>query len=415
MNAKIITIGDEILIGQIVDTNATYMAQELNKIGVSVVEMLSIQDQAAAILTALEGAQNKVDLVLITGGLGPTKDYITKATMCTYFEDHLEENPVVLAHIKMLFEKYISTKMNDSNLTQALLPSKAIPLKNNYGTAPGMWVQKGQTVFVFMPGVPFEMKAILSESVLPKIVSDFKRPHIIHKTIQTYGVGESAIAEDISVWADALPPHIKLAYLPSLGKVRLRLSAVGPDKEILEKEVNDQVQLLMPLLGEIVYGIESEDILEVIVAKLLTQKKRTLSVAESCTGGKLAAAFTAIPGASAYFKGGVVAYETAQKSNLLCVSKSLIEQHSVVSKEVASAMALGVQKLMGSDFAIATTGNAGPTKGDSEAPLGTVCIAIAHPKGVYSEIFSMGNHRERIVQKTINKALALLQKEIIKF
>ncbi|HAQ53729.1 MAG TPA: damage-inducible protein CinA, partial [Flavobacteriaceae bacterium] len=235
--------------------------------------------------------------------------------------------------------------------------------------------------FVFMPGVPFEMKAILSESVLPKIVSDFKRPHIIHKTIQTYGVGESAIAEDISVWADALPPHIKLAYLPSLGKVRLRLSAVGPDKEILEKEVNDQVQLLMPLLGEIVYGIESEDILEVIVAKLLTQKKRTLSVAESCTGGKLAAAFTAIPGASAYFKGGVVAYETAQKSNLLGVSKSLIEQHSVVSKEVASAMALGVQKLMGSDFAIATTGNAGPTKGDSEAPLGTVCIAIAHPKG----------------------------------
>jgi nicotinamide-nucleotide amidase len=415
MNAKIITIGDEILIGQIVDTNATYMAQELNKIGVSVVEMLSIQDQTAAILTALVGAQNKVDLVLITGGLGPTKDDITKATLCTYFDDHLVESPVVLAHIKMLFEKYISTKMNASNLTQALLPSKAIPLKNNYCTAPGMWMQKGQTVFVFMPGVPFEMKAIMSESVLPKIVSDFKRPHIIHKTIQTYGVGESAIAENISAWADALPPHIKLAYLPSLGKVRLRLSAVGPDREIVEKEVNDQVLVLMLLLGDIVYGIETADLLEEVVSKTLTQTHMTLAIAERCTGGKLAAAFTAIPGASAYFKGAVVAYETVQKTGILGVSESLIKQYSVVSKEVASAMALGVQKLMDSDFAVATTGNAGPTKGDSEAAVGTVCIAIAHPKGVYSEIFSMGNHRERIVQKTVNKALALLQKEIIKF
>ena len=415
MNAKIITIGDEILIGQIVDTNATYMAQELNKIGVSVVEMLSIKDQTSAILTALEMAQNQVDLVLITGGLGPTKDDITKAALCTYFNDHLVENTEVLAHIKMLFDKYISTKMNASNLTQALLPSKAIALKNNYGTAPGMWLKKENTVFVSMPGVPFEMKSLMTESVIPKIVSDFKRPHIIHQTIQTYGVGESAIAETIADWEDTLPPHIRLAYLPSLGKVRLRLSAVGPDKEHLEKEVSDLVSEVLPILGDIVYGMETADLLEEVVAKALTLKMQTLAVAESCTGGKLAAAFTVLPGASAYFKGGIVAYETQQKTNILGVSEALIKQYSVVSKEVASEMALGIQKLMQADFAIATTGNAGPLKGDSDAAVGTVCIAIAHPKGVYSEIFSMGNHRERIVQKAVNKALELLQKEIIKF
>ena len=415
MNARIITIGDEILIGQIVDTNATFIAQELNKIGVSVTEILTVQDQSGAIYNALKSAQNKVSLVIVTGGLGPTKDDITKAVLCEYFEDQLIENQEVLVHIKMLFEKYITTKMNPSNLTQALLPSKALVLKNNYGTAPGMWMQKEQTSFVFLPGVPFEMKSLMSESVIPKIVSDFDRPHIIHKTIQTYGLGESAIAEIISDWEDALPAHIKLAYLPSLGKVRLRLSAVGLNREKLDKEVMDLVTEVMPMLGGIVYGLETEDLIEVVVAKTLTLKKQTLAVAESCTGGQLAAALTALPGASAFFKGGVVAYETEQKINILGVHAPLIEAHSVVSKEVATEMALGVQKLMNADFAIATTGNAGPTKGDSDAAVGTVCIAVAHPKGVFSEVFSMGNHRERIVKKAVNKALELLQKEIIKF
>ena len=415
MNARIITIGDEILIGQIVDTNATFIAQELNKIGVSVTEILTVQDQSGAIYNALKSAQNKVNLVIVTGGLGPTKDDITKAVLCEYFEDQLIENQEVLVHIKMLFDKYITTKMNPSNLTQALLPSKALVLKNNYGTAPGMWMQKEQTSFVFLPGVPFEMKSLMSESVIPKIVSDFDRPHIIHKTIQTYGLGESAIAEIISDWEDALPAHIKLAYLPSLGKVRLRLSAVGLNREKLDKEVMDLVTEVMPMLGGIVYGLETEDLIEVVVAKTLTLKKQTLAVAESCTGGQLAAALTALPGASAFFKGGVVAYETEQKINILGVHAPLIEAHSVVSKEVATEMALGVQKLMNADFAIATTGNAGPTKGDSDAAVGTVCIAVAHPKGVFSEVFSMGNHRERIVKKAVNKALELLQKEIIKF
>jgi nicotinamide-nucleotide amidase len=415
MKAKIITIGDEILIGQIVDTNATFIAQELNKIGVSVVEMLSIQDHTQEILKALLQAQDTVDIVLITGGLGPTKDDITKAALCTYFNDTLVENGAVLAHIKELFEKFISTKINDSNLTQALLPSKALVLHNAYGTASGMWLKQGNTVFVSMPGVPFEMKALMKEQVIPKVMAEFERPYIIHKTIQTYGVGESAIAADIEDWETALPPHIKLAYLPSLGKVRLRISAKGLHKELLEKEVEDQLKVVLPLLGSIVYGFETSDVLEVIVAKMLTDKKRTLALAESCTGGALAAAFTAIPGASTYFKGAVVAYETQQKIKVLGVSESLIATHSVVSEEVAIAMAAGVQRLMETDFAVATTGNAGPLKGDSEAALGTVCIAIASPSGVYAQTFSMGNHRERIVQKAISKALELLQKEIIKF
>ncbi len=415
MNAKIITIGDEILIGQIVDTNATFLAQELNKIGVSVTAMHSIPDTTHDILHFLSQAQDQVDLVLLTGGLGPTKDDVTKKALCEYFEDHLVENTAVLAHIKMLFKKYISTKMNDANLTQALLPSQAIVLHNAYGTAPGMWLQKGKTVFVSMPGVPFEMKALMTHQVIPKVITDFQRPFIIHKTIQTYGVGESAIAEDIADFEDALPPHIKLAYLPSLGKVRLRLSAKGQDKDRLEKEVTALVAQLLPMLGDIVYGIETDDLIEAVVAKTLTEKGRSLAVAESCTGGLLASALTGMPGASAYFKGGVVAYETAQKINLLGVSESLIQEFSVVSEPVVAAMAQGAQERLKADFAIATTGNAGPTKGDSSVPVGTVCIGIATPNEVFTHTFSMGNHRERIVQKTVNKAFELLQKEIIKF
>lgn len=415
MNAQIITIGDEILIGQIVDTNATFLAQELNKIGVSVTAMHSIPDTTEDILHFLSQAQDQVDLVLLTGGLGPTKDDVTKKALCEYFEDHLVENTAVLAHIKMLFKKYISTKMNDANLTQALLPSQAIALHNAYGTAPGMWLQKGKTVFVSMPGVPFEMKALMTHQVIPKVITDFQRPFIIHKTIQTYGVGESAIAEDIADFEDALPPHIKLAYLPSLGKVRLRLSAKGEDQKILEAEVAVLVAQLLPLLGDIVYGLETDELIEVVVAKTLTEKGRSLALAESCTGGLLASALTAIPGASAYFKGGVVAYETAQKINLLGVSESLIQEFSVVSEPVVAAMAQGAQERLKADFAIATTGNAGPTKGDSAVPVGTVCIGIATPNEVFTHTFSMGNHRERIVQKTVNKAFELLQKEIIKF
>jgi nicotinamide-nucleotide amidase len=265
-----------------------------------------------------------------------------------------------------------------------------------------------------MPGVPFEMKNLMTAEVLPKLIAFYKRPHIIHKTIVTYGLGESAIAEKIEAWEDALPSFIKLAYLPNLGRVRLRLSAKGPDRKILQDAIAIESEKLIPLIGDIIFGTEDDESIEVAIAKLLTKNQMTLATAESFTGGKIASRITAVPGASAYFKGSVVSYFTEIKETVLKVPTQVIKEHSVVSGEVATAMAKGVQKLLNCDFAIATTGNAGPSKGDSNVAVGTVYIAIATPSGVFAEKFTMGKHRERVVQKSVNKAFELLQKEILK-
>ena len=416
MLAEIITIGDEILIGQIVDTNSAFIAKELNKIGVSVYQITSVQDERKHILQALDEAKTRAQVIIVTGGLGPTKDDITKHTFCEYFDDTLVRDPKVLAHIEQLFQKYITTtKISEINRDQALIPTKAIALHNAYGTAPGMWIKEDDTVFVSLPGVPFEMKNLIWNAVIPKIVEEFERPYIVHKTLVTYGLGESAIAEKIEDWENNLPPFIKLAYLPNLGKVRLRLTAKGTDKDLLAPSVAKEMQKLYSLIGDIIYGFEDEETLEEVVAKLITSKGFTLATAESFTGGKIAEHITAIPGASTYFKGSVVSYATETKIEVLNVPKTLIEKYSVVSEEVAKAMAVNVQKLLKTDFAIATTGNAGPTKGDADADVGTVYIGIATPKGVFAHKFMMGNHRERIVQKSVNKAFELLQKEILKF
>jgi nicotinamide-nucleotide amidase len=416
MFAEIITIGDEILIGQIVDTNSAFIAKELNKIGVSVYQITSVQDDKAHILAAFKEAKARSSVVIVTGGLGPTKDDITKHTFCEFFKDTLVENQEVLRHVEALFRKYITTApISEINRKQAQVPSKATVLHNAYGTAPGMWFEEEGTVFVSLPGVPFEMKNLMTTAVLPKIVARFDRPHIIHKTLVTYGMGESAIANRIEAWEDNLPPFIKLAYLPNLGKVRLRLTAKGPDKALLDKAIEEASQKLYPLIADILFGIEDNENLEEIIGKLFTEKKMTLATAESCTGGKIAEEITSVPGASNYFKGGVVSYATETKIEVLQVPKEIITRYSVVSAEVASLMAQNVKKLMHTDFAIATTGNAGPTKGDSEADIGTVYIAIAGPKGVITEKFNMGNHRERIVQKAVNKGFEMLQKEILKF
>jgi len=414
MQAEIITIGDEILIGQIVDTNSAYISKTLNKVGVSVFQITSVQDQRDHILQALAEAEKRADIIILTGGLGPTKDDITKHTLCEYFDDELIENKAVLAHVEQLFKKYISTPISDINRKQAWIPKKASVLQNDYGTAPGMWIRKGGTVFVSLPGVPFEMKNLIKNKVIPKIVEEFKRPYILHKTIVTYGLGESALAERISSWEEALPSFIKLAYLPNLGRVRLRLSAKGTDKKRIEKAIEEESKKLYKLIGDIIYGIEDEESLEMVLAKQLTELGKSLATAESFTGGKLAQQLTSVPGASAYFKGAVVSYATEVKTQVLQVPEHTVAKHSVVSAEVAKAMALGVQKLLKADFAIATTGNAGPTKGDSDADIGTVFIAIAGPEGVTASQFNMGNHRERIVQKSVNKAFELLQKEILK-
>ncbi|MBT8289324.1 MAG: competence/damage-inducible protein A [Muriicola sp.] len=415
MLAEIITIGDEILIGQIVDTNSAYIATEFNKFGISVYQITSVQDDKKHILKALEEASGRAQLIILTGGLGPTKDDITKLTLCEYFNDTMVLNEEVLKHIEYLFKTYISTPISEVNRKQAYLPSRAEVLHNKYGTAPGMWIEDKDKIFVSLPGVPYEMKELMSKYVLPRIAEKYNTPFILHKTLMTYGLGESAIAERIADIEDNLPSYIKLAYLPNLGKVRLRLTAKGPDKKVLEEGVKEVTTRIYDTIGELISGEEEEGVLEAVVGKLLLSKNKTIATAESFTGGKIAEQITAIPGASGYFVGGVVGYATRTKIDILKVPEVLIEKHSVVSAEVASVMAENIRSLMNSDFGIATTGNAGPTKGDSDAPIGTIYIAISSDKGTRVEHFSMGNHRVRIVQKGVHKALEMLQEEILKF
>ncbi|WP_299184498.1 competence/damage-inducible protein A [uncultured Aquimarina sp.] len=412
MLAEIITIGDEILIGQIVDSNSAFIGKELNKIGVDVYQITSIQDDKQHILNALEEAKNRVDIVLITGGLGPTKDDITKHTICEFFDDALVQNEKVLRHIESIFAKYIQTPITDINRMQALVPSTSIVLMNQYGTAPGMWLEKDETVFVSMPGVPFEMKNLMKDEVLPKLQERFDRPFIIHKTVLTYGLGESAIAEKIEAWEDNLPAFIKLAYLPNLGRVRLRLSARGTNEKLLVDTIEERIVDLQVLIGDIIVGYEEDESIEVLIGKILTSRGHFLAVAESCTGGKIAQSITSYPGTSSFFKGGAVTYATQSKSDILGVSEEIIKQFTVTSKEVAEAMALGAKNKFKSDYAIATTGNAGPTKGDGDVEVGTVFIAIATPERVFSEKFVFSNNRERTIGKAVNKSFELLLNEL---
>ncbi|MEC7085725.1 MAG: CinA family nicotinamide mononucleotide deamidase-related protein, partial [Bacteroidota bacterium] len=331
MQAEIITIGDEILIGQIVDSNSAFLAKSLNKIGIEVSQITSVSDQEQAIISAMETAQKRVSLVLLTGGLGPTKDDITKTSFCKFFDDHLVHNQDVLDHIEKLFAQYVNVPINDLNRAQAMLPSKAVILDNRFGTAVGMWMEKNKTVFVALPGVPYEMKSITDTQLIPKLKTHFKRPVLIHKTIMTYGWGESRIAEVIHDWEAALPSHIKLAYLPNLGRVRLRLTARGENEYQLQKEIDQQFDALYPLIGDIITGFEEDRPIEAQIGRILTEKQLSIAVAESCTGGRIAALLSSIPGASAYFFGGIVAYKTSVKSKVLGVSEELITSHSVVS------------------------------------------------------------------------------------
>ncbi len=413
MNAEIITIGDEILIGQIVDTNSAFLAKELNKIGVKVVQISSVQDERLHILEALEEASNRADIIIVTGGLGPTKDDITKHTFCEYFNDELQLNAKVLRHIEDLFEKYVKTPLLEANRSQALIPSQAQVLHNQFGTAPGMWFEQAQKVFISMPGVPFEMKSIFKDHAVPKLRQKYKTPYILHKTVLTYGLGESAIAQRIEEWEMQLPKRIKLAYLPSLGRVRLRLSAMGPNKAELESEIHQNIEKLYPLIGDLIKGFEDENTIEQSIAEQLIQQNQTLVTAESCTGGRLAAVLTEKPGASAFYKGSIVSYATSAKHDVLQIPEDVIEQHSVVSASITRLMAEKAKQLFKADYAIATTGNAGPTKGDSDAEIGTVFIAIATPHTTKVFDFNFGNHRERVTQKAVNKALELMYDELL--
>jgi nicotinamide-nucleotide amidase len=414
MKAAIVTIGDEILIGQIIDTNSGFMAKALDKIGVQTHEMLSISDDKSHILSTFTTLQNKVDFVFITGGLGPTKDDITKKTFCDYFDDELVENPRVLAHVKELIENFFKRPITQMNRDQALVPSKCEVLFNKMGTAPGMWMKKENTVYISLPGVPYEMKYLIEEVIIPKIVKEYKRPYIVHKTILTYGQGESLVAERIENWENNLPEFIKLAYLPSPGRVRLRLTARGTNKELLEQSITENVQSLTKIINDIIVGFDEDETIEVVIGRLLTQQNKTISTAESCTGGKIAQVLTSISGASNYFKGSIISYATQTKIDVLGVRSETIDEYSVVSAEVAKEMVTAIQKIMKTDFAIATTGNAGPSKGDAQAEVGTVFIALATPKGIIVDQFNFGQPREKVIDRAVNKAFEMLQKELVK-
>ncbi|UPZ15680.1 CinA family nicotinamide mononucleotide deamidase-related protein [Flavobacterium humidisoli] len=414
MKAAIITIGDEILIGQIVDTNSAFIAKSLDRIGVEVAEMLSISDDKKHILDTFAQLQNKVDVVIVTGGLGPTKDDVTKKTFCEYFDDELVVDQKVLAHVTELIEGFYNRPISQLNKDQALVPSTCTVLHNKVGTAPGMWMKKENTVFISLPGVPYEMKYLVEEEIIPKIVREYKRPYIIHKTILTYGQGESLVAERIEQWENNLPEFIKLAYLPNPGRVRLRLTARGTNKEELEEAIESNVQSLDAIIHDIIVGYEENETIETVIGKLLTKQNKTISTAESCTGGRIASLLSAVPGSSSYFKGSVVSYATEVKINVLGIPQNLIDRFSVVSAEVASAMALSVKDLLKTDYALATTGNAGPSKGDSDAEIGIVFIALATPDGVIVEEFNFGQPREKVIDRASVKSLEILQKEILK-
>ena len=412
MKAELITIGDEILIGQIVNTNAVFLSKALNKIGIEIAQITSISDDKEAIIKTLDDTVLRAQVVILTGGLGPTKDDLTKHTLCEYFNDTLIENKEILAHIEEIFAKYITTPINNENRKQALLPSKARVLKNEHGTASGMWFEKGDQVIISLPGVPFEMKSLMTNKVIPALQDHYTRPFILHKTVLTYGLGESVIAERLIDWENNLPKDIKLAYLPNLGRVRLRLSSKGNDEALLLKRVNDQIDTLLPFIEDIFVGFEDETSLEIRVQERFIAQGKSLAIAESCTGGLIASRLTKNPGSSAFFNGAAITYHTQSKIDVLGVSEALIKTHSVVSEAVAASMAQQVRKKFNATIGVATTGNAGPLKGDSDAEIGTVCIAIASEKETVTEKFLFGIHRERVVEKAVNKALEMIYKQL---
>ncbi len=410
MKAEIITIGDEILIGQIIDTNSAWMAQQLNDIGVKVERIVTISDALDEITVALADAEKRSDIVLITGGLGPTKDDVTKKALAKYFNCGFTFHSDIEAHISKFFARF-GKQMGPLNRLQAELPSACEPLQNNQGTAPGMLFAQNDTIFVSMPGVHYEMKGLMKDHVLPRIQSTYALPTILHRTILTMGMGESWLSERIAHWEDALPPHIKLAYLPSPGRVRLRLSAFGADAVVLAASLATEVDKLTQLIPELVYGFD-DDTIESVLGNLLLQQGKTVSTAESCTGGLIAHKLTSISGSSNYFLGSVIAYSYEVKTDSLGVSAQTLIDFGAVSEQVVIQMAEGVKTLMKTDYAISASGIAGPNGGTAEKPVGTVWIAIAGPHGTTAKKYLFGQNRERNIEISANTALNMLRKQL---
>jgi nicotinamide-nucleotide amidase len=412
MNVEIITIGDELLIGQVIDTNSAWIAEHLNLIGLKVHQITSISDSRDHILTTLAEAAKRVNIVLITGGLGPTKDDITKQTLCEYFDTHLVLHEPSYQNVVKLFRQR-GMGLNELNRKQAEMPAVCTPIPNPNGTAAGMWFEKDGVIYVSMPGVPFEMKPMVLDEIMPRLAQQFNGAFLIHKTVLTHGVGESTLAGMIEKWENNLPENIKLAYLPQPGIVRLRLSAGGNDKDKLNKDVENQIKKLRRIIPELVFGYDTET-LEEVTGRLLLERDKTLSTAESCTGGYIAHLITSIPGSSLYFKGSLVAYANEVKIDYLGVPPVDLFKHGAVSREVVSQMAYGAQQRFGTDYAIAVSGIAGPDGGTAEKPVGTTWVGLATPKGVMAREFLFGEHRGRNIRKAALAALNLLRVELLK-
>ena len=412
MKAEIITIGDEILIGQIVDTNSAWIAEQFNLNGIEIYQITSVHDDHNHIMEALKKAEEKVDMVIITGGLGPTKDDITKNTLCEYFGTRLVMHEPTLVHIKERFEKR-NIDMNKLNRDQALVPESCTILPNKAGTAPGMWFEKNDTCFASLPGVPFEMMYLIEFEVLPRLRRSGKTKAIYHKTVQTQGLPESMLAMKLEEWEGALPENVKLAYLPNPMSVRLRLSAIGVDEKLLNQQVEEEVEKLRELIPENIFGYDNETLAE-IIGRLLAENCKTLAVAESCTGGHISHLITSISGSSNYFNGGVTAYSNAVKQNILHVKESSLLEYGAVSKTVAIEMASGVRKMLNADFAVATTGIAGPGGGTDDKPVGTVWIAVASEQKVLAKKFLFGDNRERNIIRSSQTALQMLRRFVLK-
>ncbi len=413
MNIEIINIGDELLIGQVINTNASWMASELNLNGMNVSRISVIPDASEAIVQALTKALESVDIVLLTGGLGPTKDDITKNTLCEFFNSRLIENKETLENIRRIFSQR-GYELTESNRKQAEVPECCKAIINKLGTAPCMCFEKNGKSIISMPGVPFEMQTLMREEVIPYLKKRFQTEHFVHKTLLTFGIGESFLSDKLELFEKELPFNIKLAYLPQVGVVRLRLSGKGTDVISLENEISVQVEKLKSHVGEYLFGYDL-DTLEKVVGDLLKKGERSLSVAESCTGGYISHLLTSIPGSSVYFKGSVVAYSNEVKNKVLSVKKETLEEFGAVSEQTAKEMAIGIKNLTQSDFAIATTGIAGPDGGSDQKPVGTVWIAVATPENVIAQKYSYGNDRIRTIQRTANQALNNLRLQLLDY
>lgn len=411
MKAEIITIGDELLIGQTIDTNSAWIGAELSQAGFDICRKISIHDKREDILDAVSEAVSKYDIVLITGGLGPTSDDITKQTLCDIFDGTLVVNTTVLSMInEMMLRRGIP--MNEINRKQAEVPDSCRVLYNKMGTAPGMWFEKEGTIFISLPGVPDEMKYIMNEHVLPELKKRFHSQVVIHRNIMTYGTSESRLAEILTGFEKSLPAAIKLAYLPSYGIIKLRLTGTGQSKEVVENIVNEQVIKLYSIIPQFIYS-EIDEQIENYIANLLKERKLTICTAESCTGGKIAQMLTSIPGSSQYYKGSVIAYDNGIKTSFLNVPEEMMADYGAVSEQVAAKMAIEVRKKFNTDYSVATSGIAGPEGGSEFKPVGTVYIAVSSDNGVITERYVFSKDRISNINRFSIASLNLLRKQIL--